>query len=92
MTSENNKKVKIHTEGTPNPNALKFVVDCVLLPGSTANFPNKESSKDSPLAMKLFEINSIKEVFIGKDFITVSKSPEIVWESKIGRASCRERV
>lgn len=73
-------KVKIHTEGTPNPNALKFVTDCILLTASTFNFPNKESANDSPLAQKLFQIEAVKEVFIGRDFITVSKAPETQWE------------
>ena len=74
-------KVKIQTEGTPNPNALKFVLDKALLEKGTYNFPDKESSKDSPLANRLFNINSVKEVFIGKDFITVSKLPEANWDT-----------
>ena len=73
-------KVKIHTEGTPNPNALKFVLDKELLGKDTYNFPDKTSSKDSPLATKLFELGSVKEVFLGKDFITISKAPETSWD------------
>lgn len=78
---QSKNKVKIQTEGTPNPNALKFMLDKTLLEGATCNFPNKEKAKDSPLAVRLFSINSVKEVFIGKNFITVSKSPETNWDS-----------
>ena len=74
------EKIKIYTEGTPNPNALKFVLDRVILESGTANFPNKESSSNSPLAQKLFENTSVKEVFFGKDFITISKSQESLWD------------
>lgn len=74
-------KIKIHTEGTPNPNALKFVLDRIILESGSRNFPNKEKSKDSPLAEKLFKITSVEEVFLGKDFITVSKNPDTKWES-----------
>lgn len=74
-------KIKIHTEGTPNPNALKFVLDRIILESGSRNFPNKEKSKDSPLAEKLFKITSVEEVFLGKDFITVSKNPDTKWEN-----------
>ncbi len=77
----NKEQIKIHTEGTPNPNALKFVLDTVLLENKTANFPNKEKGKNSPLASRLFNIDGVTEVFIGREFITVSKKPELNWES-----------
>ena len=76
-----NNKIKIHTEGTPNPNALKFVLDKIILENGSRNFPDKEKSKDSPLAQRLFNINSVEEVFLGKDFITISKDPNAKWES-----------
>lgn len=75
------EKIKIHTEGTPNPNALKFVVDRILIENGSLNFPNKEKSKDSPLASRLFEIEEVKEVFIGKDFITISKNENVSWDN-----------
>ncbi len=77
---EDKTQIKIHTEGTPNPNALKFVLDKILIEKGTANFPNAEKAKDSPLAMRLFEIKSVQEVFVGKDFITVTKAPDRIWE------------
>ena len=78
---ENTDKVKIHTEGTPNPNALKFVSDKDIIQSGTLNFVSKESSAKSPLAQKLFGISCVKEVLIGKNFITVQKSPDVIWDS-----------
>ena len=77
----NPDKIQVHTEGTPNPNALKFVLDKIILENGSRNFPDKEKSKDSPLAQRLFNINSVEEVFLGKDFITISKDPNAKWES-----------
>lgn len=73
--------MKIHTEGTPNPNALKFVLDQVILEKSTLNYSNKESASNSPLAIKLFEIDAVKEILIGKDFITISKKTDVNWDA-----------
>ncbi len=74
------EKVKIHTEGTPNPNALKFVLDKVIMESGSANFPDKNSGSDSPFAQKFFENTSVKEVFFGRDFITISKTQESSWD------------
>ncbi len=76
-----NQKVSIHTEGTPNPNALKFVLDKIILESGSANFPDKKSSSNSPLAQKLFELPSVIEVFFGRDFITISKTSDSSWDS-----------
>lgn len=75
------EEVKIISEGTPNPNALKFVLDKIIIESGSANFPSKESCSNSPLAKRLFEINSIEEVFIGKQFITITKKQSALWES-----------
>ncbi|MBF8247189.1 MAG: NifU family protein [Rickettsia sp.] len=71
----------IQTENTPNHNALKF------LPGITVNefeplFLNtiEEAYKKSSLAVKLFRIEHIKAVFLGSDFITITKDENIEWE------------
>lgn len=81
MDTSNTEKIKIHTEHTPNPNALKFILDRTLIENGSLNFPDKEKSKGSPLASRLFEIESVKEVFVGKDFITISKDPDLTWDN-----------
>lgn len=71
----------IQTEETPNPNSLKFVPGFNLLEGSPVDFPNVASAKISPLALRLFSIAHVEEVFIGKDFITVTKSENTDWQT-----------
>lgn len=70
----------IQTEETPNPATLKFLPGrLVLAAGSTANFTTAEAAVRSPLAVKLFEVEGVTGVFLGSDFITVTKSEDKEW-------------
>jgi NFU1 iron-sulfur cluster scaffold homolog, mitochondrial len=72
--------IQISAETTPNPNTLKFVVNRQLLKSGGVDFPDKEKAKGSPLAVKLFEVASVRGVFVGTNFITVTKSEDIPWK------------
>ena len=76
---ESQNKIEIMAEITPNPNTLKFNVHKQLLPLGSCNFPNLESAKDSVLAARLFEIENVKGVMVGIDFVTVTKSADAEW-------------
>ncbi len=69
----------IQTEPTPNPSSLKFIPGGPVMATGTADFPNPESSARSPLAGRLFQIDGIMGVYLGADFVTVSKSEGIEW-------------
>ncbi|CBI76118.1 NifU-related protein [Bartonella clarridgeiae 73] len=65
----------IQTESTPNPTTLKFLPGCIVLPQGVLEFYNREeAAKNSPLAAKLFNIPNVKSVFLGYDFITITKN------------------
>jgi len=74
--------VYVSLEFTPNPNTLKYSVNRMLLKTrTTANFGRKEDAEGtSPLAAKLFAIEGIRGVMIGKDFVTVTKTEEGDWD------------
>jgi Fe-S cluster biogenesis protein NfuA len=63
----------IQTEPTPNPATLKFIPGKAVLPGGTADYRSKGEAADSPLASRLFEIDGVTGVFLGSDFISVTK-------------------
>lgn len=70
----------IQTESTPNPATLKF------LPGKevmgergTAFYTDAASAVQSPLAASLFELDDVSAIFLGRDFITVTKKEQGDW-------------
>ena len=70
----------IQTESTPNPATLKFLPGQTVMEQGTADFPNENSASSSPLAKRLFTLNGVTGVFLGIDFITVTKPDEVDWE------------
>ncbi len=69
----------IETEGTPNPATLKFLPGRYVMEAGTADFASPASAARSPLAAALFDLDSVARVFLGNDFITVTKTDEIDW-------------
>src|SRR5688572_18804686 len=68
----------IQTEETPNPATLKFIPGRVVLPEGTRDFRSADEAKVSPLASRIFGLNDITGVFLGHDFVTVTKN-EAEW-------------
>ena len=71
----------IETEGTPNPATLKFLPGQDVMGMSTADFASAESAGRSPLATTLFALPGVARVFLGGDFITVTKTDALDWQS-----------
>lgn len=70
----------IQTESTPNPATLKFLPgEDVMGERGTAFYTDKASATPSPLALALFEIDSVSAIFLGRDFITVTKKEDGDW-------------
>jgi Fe-S cluster biogenesis protein NfuA len=64
----------IQTEQTPNPATLKFLPGCTVMASGTANFTDPRSAARSPLAERLFALPGVGGVFLGNDFITVTRT------------------
>lgn len=64
----------IQTEATPNPATLKFIPGKPVLPGGTRDYRTAGEAGESPLATKLFEIKGVSGVFLGHDFVTVTRT------------------
>jgi Fe-S cluster biogenesis protein NfuA len=69
----------IQTEPTPNPATLKFLPGRAVMGQGTANFTDPAASQRSPLAQQLFTLPGVTGVFLGADFITVSKDDGADW-------------
>jgi len=71
----------IQTEETPNPNSLKFIPGLdVIGANDPVNILSAEQASISPLAEMLFKFDFVRNVFLGSDFITVTKNDEITWD------------
>ena len=64
----------IQTETTPNPATLKFLPGRTVLATGTLEMRDKAEAVKSPLAERLFDVANVSGVFLGSDFITVTKS------------------
>ncbi len=69
----------IQTEQTPNPATLKFLPGRPVMTSGTANFTSEHAARISPLAERLFALSEVVGVFLGADFITVTKAEDGDW-------------
>ncbi len=69
----------IQTEQTPNPASLKFLPGCEVMVKGTAEFTEAAKADVSPLAAQLFKVKGVAGVFLGSDFVTVTKTDEDSW-------------
>ena len=70
----------IQTESTPNPATLKFLPGQQVMGSGTADFPAPVGADVSPLAARIFAVTGVSGVFLGIDFVTVTKSAETEWD------------
>ncbi|NVJ70913.1 MAG: NifU family protein [Alphaproteobacteria bacterium] len=69
----------IETEATPNPETLKFLPGRTVLEVGTANFTDPDGTEASPLAAAMFAVPEVSGVFLGYDFVTITKSDDSDW-------------
>lgn len=70
----------IQTEATPNPATLKFLPGREVMAKGTANFTDVDAAAKSPLAQCLFALDGVTGVFLGAEFVTVTKAEDTDWD------------
>lgn len=80
-SEEKTKKqpITVYGESTPNPSALKFVVN-KMLTKNPIEFKNIDEATPSPLAQELFKFPYVKEIFIDENYISVTKYAINEWQ------------
>lgn len=74
------KMFNISIQETPNPQVLKFVFSGKLTE-NIAEFENAHSAQSiSPLSAQLLNFPWVKKVFIGENFISITKEDWVEWE------------
>ena len=66
---------------TPNPQALKFVLNEKLLITETRNYSSIAEAEKDPFAKGIFAIKGIVSVFYMDKFVTIEKNEETSWNS-----------
>lgn len=69
-------------EYTPNPNAVKFIVDEQIIPsvgGVTKEFETAEDAEDVALAREIMAIDHVVTVFFASNYITVTQDGDAEW-------------
>jgi len=70
----------IQTELTPNPKTVKFIPGKAVSPKNSISLGKDDDLEISPLAKRLFTIDGIYNVFLGEDFISITKDDLIEWQ------------
>ena len=81
--SENKIATTVYAESTPNPKVMKFVANRAIIQGDSVEFMNIDEAKNSPLAMKLFHFPFVREVFIAKNFVSLTKYDAMEWDDVV---------
>ncbi len=71
---------QVHYEATPNPQTMKFNMGCQISQ-ENLQFDDPMASQHSPLAQKIFGFPWVSGVFIGQDFVTITKQDWVDWET-----------
>ena len=69
----------VRTKETPNPNALQFVINGVILDNGNISFASKKEAEGDKMAEALFERVGVLSVFVMDNFITVTKDDKTSW-------------
>lgn len=73
----------IQVQGTPNPNAAKFVLGRSMLGEEGRTFFDAQAAAKNPLAARLFEVEGVRALFMVDNFITVTKAEGATWDDLV---------
>ena len=66
-------EIKTMVQRTPNPNALKFILNIPVKTEGKVMYKNAEQCVHNPMAAALFTIPNITEVYFYDNYITVTQ-------------------
>lgn len=64
---------------TPNPNARKYTLPHWRF-DKPLNISSQAAALAHPLAVRLFDVPGVYNVFMVQDFVTINKLPDVTWE------------
>ncbi len=85
VNSKSEKKkvpISIYAESTPNPSVMKFVANKKLAE-SNVEYKNIDQAKQANLAYELFNFSYVKEIFVSKNYISITKDESEDWNNVV---------
>ena len=76
--------VVVEVQPTPNPNALKFLLDHSIA-DQPVSFFNADAAEGHPIAAQIFKIAGVSSLLFLNDFVTVNKQPTVHWADITGQ-------
>ena len=71
--------VTVYAESTPNPSVIKYVCNKNLV-GKICEFSSIDEAENSPLAVELFKFPFVKNIFMDKNYISITKYEIAEWD------------
>ncbi len=78
-TAPKKSPVTVYAEVTPNPAVMKYVANKRIVP-DTFEFKNIDEARDAPLALALFQLPFVKELFFDENYVSVTKYEMADWD------------
>lgn len=69
--------ILVRAQDTPNPNAIKFIVNYALKSVGNATFTSRVQCADMPLAAAIFDVPGVQQVYFFQNTVTVTHSEEL---------------
>ena len=70
----------IHTETTPNPDALKFLSEKTISTSGTEEFQKEQKDKvNIPFIKELLDFKGVELILLSEKFLSVKKNKEVLW-------------
>ena len=79
INEKKNNPISIYTESTPNPAVLKFVSNKLIVENNL-EFNNIDEAQNMEFAKKLFEFSYVKNIFLSKNFVSITKYEIKNWD------------
>jgi hypothetical protein len=76
-------ETRVVVQGTPNPNAAKFVIEQGRLGDESRSYFGAHEAAEDPLATRLFGIEGVRALLMVDNFITVTKTENVSWDDMV---------
>lgn len=73
-------EIKLLIQSTPNPNALKFVLNVPMKMEGKAIYKSAADCEFNPMAKAIFTVPNVTEVYFFDNYITVTQDGNVDWD------------